>query len=47
MDIENRPPIGTPVMLGNMKGKIVRHFQEGCAIEFSGVQSREALTEFL
>ena len=47
VDIENRPPIGTPVMLGNMKGKIVRHFQEGCAIEFSGVQSREALTEFL
>ncbi|WP_077961469.1 PilZ domain-containing protein [Ensifer adhaerens] len=47
IDIENRPPIGTQILLGNMKGKIVRHFQEGCAIEFSGVQSREALTEFL
>lgn len=47
VDIENRPPIGTQVMLGNMKGRIVRHFQEGCAIEFTGVQSREALTEFL
>ncbi len=47
VDIENRPPIGTQIKLGNMKGKIVRHFQEGVAIEFSGVQSREALTEFL
>ncbi|OCP01129.1 MULTISPECIES: PilZ domain-containing protein [unclassified Ensifer] len=47
IDIENRPPIGTAILLGNMKGRIVRHFQEGCAIEFSGIQSREALTEFL
>jgi hypothetical protein len=30
-----------------MKGRVVRHFQEGVAIEFLSVQSREALTEFL
>ncbi|MCZ4089525.1 MULTISPECIES: PilZ domain-containing protein [Sinorhizobium] len=47
IDVENRPAIGTPVKLGTMKGKIVRHFQEGVAIEFSGIQSREALAEFL
>lgn len=47
VDIDTRPAVGSPVRLGNMKGRIVRHFQEGVAIEFSGVQSREALTEFL
>ncbi len=47
VDVDIRPAIGAPVKLGNMKGRIVRHFQEGVAIEFSGIQSREALTEFL
>ncbi|MGX5720161.1 PilZ domain-containing protein [Shinella zoogloeoides] len=47
VDIDVRPALGTPVQLGNMKGRVVRHFQEGVAIEFSSVQSREALTAFL
>lgn len=47
IDIEVRPAIGTPVKLGHMKGRVVRHFQEGVAIEFSGVQPKEALTQFL
>lgn len=47
LDMEIRPPVGTPVRLGSMKGRIVRHFMEGVAIEFLSVQSREALTEFL
>ena len=47
VDIEVRPALGTPVQLGNMRVKVVRHFQEGVAIEFSGVQSKEALTAFL
>lgn len=48
VDIDIRPAIGTAVRLGNgMKGRIVRHFQEGVAIEFSGIQARESLTEFL
>ena len=47
VDIEVRPALGTSVQLGSMKGKVVRHFQEGVAIEFSSVQSREALTSFL
>ena len=47
VDIDVRPALGTPVQLGNMKGRVVRHFQEGVAIEFSSVQSREALTSFL
>ena len=47
VDIDVRPALGTAVQLGHMKGRVVRHFQEGVAIEFSSVQSREALTAFL
>lgn len=47
VDIDIRPPIGTAVRLGNMRGRVVRHFLEGVAIEFLTLQSREALTEFL
>lgn len=47
IDIDIRPPIGTAIRLGNMRGRVVRHFVEGVAIEFLSLQSREALTEFL
>ncbi|WP_411035403.1 PilZ domain-containing protein [Shinella sp. BYT-45] len=47
IDIDVRPALGTSVQLGSMKGRVVRHFQEGVAIEFSSVQSKEALTAFL
>jgi len=47
VDCEVRPPLGTPVRLGNMRGRVVRHFSEGVAIEFLSVQSRETLREFL
>ncbi len=47
VDLEIRPALGTPVRLGNMRGRVVRHFVEGVAIEFNSVQSRETLTEFL
>lgn len=40
-------PLGTAVRLGNMRGRVVRHFSEGVAIEFSAAQSRDTLTEFL
>lgn len=36
--IEVRPALGTPVTLGAMRGTIVRHFEEGIAIEFAKVQ---------
>ena len=47
VDTESRIPLGTSVQLGGMKGRVVRHFQEGMAIEFLGVQSRDALRDFL
>lgn len=33
------PPIGSPVTLGHMRGRIVRHFEGGVAIEFSVVMT--------
>ena len=44
IDIEVRPAIGTPVTLGNMRGRVVRHFQEGVAVEFLALQSKETLS---
>lgn len=47
VDVEVRPALGTAVRLGNMRGRIVRHFMEGVAIEFLSLQSRDTLREFL
>lgn len=33
---ENRPPIGEFVLIGQMAGRIVRHHEDGIAIEFVG-----------
>ena len=44
IDIEVRPAIGTPVRLGHMRGRIVRQFQEGVAIEFLGLQTNDSLS---
>lgn len=38
VSIDVRPALGTSVTLGAMRGTVVRHFQEGIAIEFSKVQ---------
>lgn len=47
IDIELRPALGMAVRLGNMRGRVVRHFMEGVAIEFLSLQSRDTLREFL
>ena len=47
VDVEARPPLGSAVRLGNMRGRVVRHFSEGVALEFLSLQSRETLREFL
>jgi len=47
IDVEIRPALGMAVRLGNMRGRVVRHFMEGVAIEFLSLQSRDTLREFL
>ena len=41
--IEVRPAIGQPVTLGRMKARVVGHLEGGIAVEFTAVQTAEAL----
>ncbi|WP_288193937.1 PilZ domain-containing protein [uncultured Phyllobacterium sp.] len=43
VEIRMRPALHSQVILGSMRGRVVRHFEEGIAIEFATVQSREAI----
>lgn len=40
-----KPALGTPVKLGVKLGRVVRHFEDGVAIEFTTLQTRESLNE--
>jgi hypothetical protein len=44
VEIEVKPALDTEVMLGAMRGRVVRHFEEGVAIEFATVQQSETLS---
>lgn len=38
VELAVRPAMGTPVTLGRMRAKVVRHFQNGVAVEFASAQ---------
>ncbi len=42
-----KPAIGSIATLGSMRGRIVRHFEDGIAMEFFAVQEKESLSSFL
>lgn len=42
-----KPAIGTVLWLGNMRGRVVRQFDEGVAVEFAIVQTRNSLQDFI
>jgi hypothetical protein len=42
---EVRPTLGSRIKLGTMQGRVVRHLEEGLAIEFAAVQLRETLEQ--
>ena len=46
VNIDRKLEIGTPVILGVMRGRVVRNFEEGVAIEFSIVHSLETLQTY-
>ncbi|MFK7901772.1 MAG: PilZ domain-containing protein [Nitratireductor sp.] len=46
IELSVRPAIGTVLWLGNMRGRVVRHFEDGVAIEFAIVQNRDSLKEY-
>ena len=43
IEIDVKPAIGVQVMLGTMRGQVVRHFEDGVAIEFAVIQRPETL----
>mgnify|MGYP001627841749 FL=1 len=45
IELEVRPAKGTMVTLGNMRGRVVRHFQEGIALEFLSTYAPEQLDQ--
>jgi c-di-GMP-binding flagellar brake protein YcgR len=40
---ENKPPVGTPLTVGRMRAKVVRHVEDGVAVEFAMVQSEDMI----
>jgi hypothetical protein len=38
-----KPPVGTPVMLGRTPGRVVRHLETGFAVEFTRIQTVDTL----
>lgn len=45
ISIDVRPAIGTAVTLGKMRARVVRHLENGIALEFAHLQNRESLEE--
>ncbi|TAN09168.1 MAG: PilZ domain-containing protein [Rhizobiaceae bacterium] len=43
IEIDVRPAIGVQVLLGTTRGQVVRHFEDGVAIEFAVVQKPDTL----
>ena len=43
IEIEVKPAVGIQVTLGTMRGQVVRHFEDGLAIEFAVIQRAETL----
>ncbi len=44
VEIDVRPAFGTMITLGNMRGRVVRHFQEGIAMEFLMVYTPDQMS---
>ena len=47
VQLDVKPALGTPVMIGRLRGRIVRHSEGGVAIEFSVVQTPDSLESAL
>jgi hypothetical protein len=45
--LDVKPPIGSPVMVGKLRASVVRHFDEGVAIEFATLQTAGTLEQNL
>jgi hypothetical protein len=47
LELEVRPKVGTQVVLGSMRARVVRQFEDGIAIEFATIQPPESLETYI
>ena len=45
--MEVKPPIGSPLLIGKLRASVVRHFDEGIALEFATLQTVGSLEQNL
>jgi hypothetical protein len=45
--VEVKPPVGSPLLVGKIRATVVRHFEEGVAIEFVTLQTASSLEQNL
>lgn len=45
IELAVRPAMGTPVTLGRMRARVIRHFQDGVAVEFASAQEMLAVVQ--
>ncbi len=47
LELDARPDLGSQVVLGSMRARVVRHFDDGIAIEFATIQPPESLENYI
>jgi hypothetical protein len=45
--VDVKPPIGSPLMVGKLRARVVRHFEEGIAVEYATLQTPTSLEQNL
>jgi hypothetical protein len=45
LGIEVKPPLGSPLVVGKLRSRVVRHFDDGIAVEFATLQTPETIRE--
>jgi hypothetical protein len=43
LNMTARPPVGTTLLLGRLRGRVVRHHEQGIGVQFIDIQEPEAL----
>jgi hypothetical protein len=47
LELDARPELGAQVILGSMRARVIRHFDDGIAIEFATIQPQESLENYI
>jgi hypothetical protein len=47
LGIDDQPPIGSQVLVGKLRAEVVRHFDEGVAVEFATAQTIQSIEDNL